>query len=128
MSNTIKVSKEFSFNGSGLWLGAEISIPDNLSEGEKINEFIKEYNTLVKAAQVIGAGSDIGLGSLNVYAPEPPVINRAAERLEIMIDKCTTLQELVQYNKEAEKYGLDKQFANKAKEIQEKEELLNKQS
>lgn len=88
MSNLIKISKEFHINGSGLWLGTEVSIPDESNEEQKIEAFQKEYITLVKAAQRLNPGISV------TQTPEPTVIQREPEPIGDIIAHMKTCTEL----------------------------------
>ena len=114
----IKVSKEF----PGLWLGMESSI----AEGEDPTQaYLDSYNSINEAYEKIKQSSQV----LNDWIPEyshgikykeepPKVINRLYERMEVEIDKCTSLEELSAHKEFCGKHpDLMPFYMNKLKEL-----------
>lgn len=117
----IKISKEFHINGSGLWLGTEVSIPDESNEEQKIEAFQKEYITLVKAAQRLNPGISVNQ-TPEPYHREPPILDyKAKEKLEIDIDNAQTTDELVELYEKAHWYNLLPHYEKRLKELQNKQ-------
>lgn len=118
--STIKVSKEFRFNGAGLWLGMETTC----LHGEEIAEFKKSHQLLNDAFHAMNPQQSwippSGFTTESTLEKVIPEINLEKERVEILIDNAETVEELNRYKESAEKYGVMDQWAAKLFNVKHK--------
>lgn len=102
-------------------IGFDISIPDNATEEEMIEAQVR-LNRIATAAYH-------RLNPHMVTAPQPvqgqhqqpiPEINLEKERVEILIDNAENLVELLNYQKDADKYGLTGHWNSKYQNLKNK--------
>ena len=109
MSDLIKVSEEFHFNGKGIWLGLERSSQLGI---DLTSQYVKAHEDLVSAFKAISGQT---MTDFNSGIPStPPIIDyKAKERVEKMIDDAQSFEELLKIKDDAVKHGLANMYADK---------------
>lgn len=102
----IKISREVQIGSK--WVAVEASLDENENAIEGLAELDKTiYDYLLRSGQTYE------------YNPEPKVINRAYERMEMIISDCKTLEELAIHKDYANKHpDLMPIYMNRLKQIQ----------
>lgn len=112
----VKFSKEF-ITPTGLkeWLSLEWDVNEPFDEA-------KAMETFMKVKEFVCNSQSGGQGMINnSYAPGPPtelpVINKAEERLGILIENATTKEELMNYKNELSTPYLSNLFSSKLQNL-----------
>lgn len=98
-------------------IGFECSIDSNFDEPLSVINLLRELAELSHKKQYPHLYTSNGKPITIEQVPEG-VINKEAERIEIKIDNCTTVEELKLLEGDALKYNLVEQYINKKKSLQ----------
>ena len=114
-----------SVSSIGLKSWNKVSMEAELNDGDIYQECFNELKKEVETALSSNPQSSewtVTLGHGQITTPTQtfpiPVINKEAERIEIAIDNCKSLEDLNQYLNDSIKYNLVAQFLQKKKSFQ----------